>query len=476
MQYAMLGSTGLVVSRMAFGAMTFTAGSGGWPAATSARSSGARCYACPMAKPLNELSAAEAARCIERGETTCAALAEACFERIAARDEDVRAWAFIHRAQALAEARELDRMPRRSRLHGVPVGIKDIIDTESLPTEYNSPIYRGHRPRADAACVALLRQAGCLILGKTVTTEFALNHPSPTRNPRDPAHTPGGSSSGSAAAVADAMVPLALGTQTGGSVIRPAAYCGAFAIKPSFGSINRAGTKFVAESLDTLGIFSREPEDLALALEVLSGRSAAGFAPTGGKPRIGLCRTPRWPLADGATQANLEEAARRLAQAGAQVRDFDLPPGSEQLFDRHDLVMGFESARALAWEYANFPEQISRTLKPRLDEAWKVARADYDAVRESARQCRRALAEQMRELDFLLTPSAPGEAPRSLASTGDSVFNRAWTLLGVPCVTLPHGKGAHGLPLGVQLVGPREGDMALLAWADWAARQFAAKQ
>jgi amidase len=359
-------------------------------------------------------------------------------------------------------------VPRRGPLHGVPFGLKDIIDTAGLPTEYNSPIYRGHRPRADAACVALLELAGCLILGKTVTTEFANNHPSQTRNPHDPAHTPGGSSSGSAAAVADFMVPLALGTQTGGSVIRPAAYCGAFAVKPSFGAINRAGVKAVAESLDTIGIFSRDAEDLALALEVLTGIPAS--ASLGGKPRIGLCRTPRWQLADAATQANLEDAARRLAKAGASVRDFDLPPGSDQLFDRHRVIMGYETARALAWEYVNFPEQISKTLKPRLDEGWKVTRADYDAMRETARQCRRALAERMREFDCLLTPSAPSEAPRSLESTGDPVFNRAWTLLGVPCVTVPHGKGVHGLPLGVQLVGSFGGDSALLGWAHWAAR------
>jgi Asp-tRNA(Asn)/Glu-tRNA(Gln) amidotransferase A subunit family amidase len=423
-----------------------------------------------MAKPLNELSATEAARRIAAGEATAEALAAACLERIAERDEAVRAWAFIHAKQALAEARELDRMPRRSPLHGVPFGLKDIIDTADLPTEYNSPIYRGHRPRADAACVALLRQAGCLILGKTVTTEFANNHPSPTRNPHDPAHTPGGSSSGSAAAVADFMVPLALGTQTGGSVIRPAAYCGAFAIKPSFGSINRAGVKPVSESLDTIGIFSRDPEDLGLALEVLCGFKTPEFPSA--QPRIGLCRTPRWRDADAATQANLEDAARRLAQAGASVRDFEMPPGSDQLFDRHKVIMGFETARALAWEYANFPGEISKTLKPRLDEGWKVTRADYDAMRETARQCRRALAERMREVDFLLTPSAPSEAPRSLESTGDPVFNRAWTLLGVPCVTVPHGKGAHGLPLGVQLVGPFAGDAALLGWAQWAARSL----
>jgi Asp-tRNA(Asn)/Glu-tRNA(Gln) amidotransferase A subunit family amidase len=421
-----------------------------------------------VAAKLNELSAAQAARAIAADETTCEALTAACLERIAERDEDVRAWAFIDRKQALEQARELDRMPRRGRLHGVPFGIKDIIDTADLPTEYNSPIYRGHRPKGDAACVMALRQAGCLILGKTETTEFALNHPARTCNPRNSSHTPGGSSSGSAAAVADFMVPAALGTQTGGSVIRPAAYCGAFAIKPSFGAINRAGVKPVAESLDTIGVFARDPEDLAFALEALSGQVAPDFASFSNKPRVGLCRTPRWDLADSATQTNLEDAARRLVQAGAQLRDYELPQGSVQLFDRHEVIMAYESARALAWEYRMFPEQISATLKPRLGTGWKIARADYDAVRALAERCRRALAEDMRSLDFLLTPGAPGEAPASLASTGDSVFNRAWTLLGVPCVTVPHGSGPRGLPLGVQLVGAFDADMALLGWARWA--------
>jgi Asp-tRNA(Asn)/Glu-tRNA(Gln) amidotransferase A subunit family amidase len=252
-------------------------------------------------------------------------------------------------------------------------------------------------------------------------------------------------------------------------VIRPAAYCGAFALKPSFGSINRQGTKFVAESLDTLGLFSRTAQDLALALEVLSGRAAPDFTAVAGKPRIGLCRTPRWQDADAATQANLEQAAALLAKAGATVSDFALPPGSDALFERHHLIMGFESARALAWEYLSFPELISKSLKPRLDEGWQVTRADYDALRETARQCRRVLADRMRGVDFLLTPSAPSEAPRSLESTGDPVFNRAWTLFGVPCVTVPYGKGAHGMPLAVQLVGPFDGDAALLGWAHWAA-------
>jgi Asp-tRNA(Asn)/Glu-tRNA(Gln) amidotransferase A subunit family amidase len=430
-----------------------------------------------MVKKPHELSAAQAARSIAAGELTSEALVASCLERIAERDETVRAWAFLDRAQALAQARALDRMPRRSPLHGVPFGIKDIIDTADLPTEYNSPIYRGHRPKADAACVALLRRAGCLILGKTVTTEFANNHPSQTRNPLDSAHTPGGSSSGSAAAVADFMVPAALGTQTGGSVIRPAAYCGAFACKPSFGSINRAGTKFVAESLDTIGVFARSVEDLGLSLEILASRPFTASRVEKEKPRIGLCRTPRWSEADPATQANLERAAARLAEAGAQVRDFELPAGSVELFDRHRLIMGFEDVRALAWEYENFPNEISKTLKPRLDEGWKVSRADYDGMRERARQCRRALSQQMsdqrRGVDVLLTPSATSEAPASLASTGDPVFNRAWTLFGVPCVTLPYGKGAHGLPLGIQLVGAFDADAALLRWAGWIEEKLA---
>ncbi len=396
------------------------------------------------------------------------ALVAACLERIAQRDREVHAWAFVDPERALAEARARDREAPRSALHGVPVGIKDVIDTADVPTEYNSPIYRGYQPKWDAACVALLRRAGCVILGKTATTEFANNHPAPTRNPHNLAHTPGGSSSGSAAAVADRMVPLALGTQTGGSVIRPGAYCGVAACKPSFGSINRAGLKFVSESLDTIGVFSRTVDELAPLLQVLTSRPLTNKQD--GKPRIGLCRTPRWSDADGETQANLEGAAQALAKAGAQVRDFDLPKGSDALFDRHAAVMGYESARALGWEQMQFPEQISASLRPRLEAGWRVTRQDYDEVRGIARACRRQLADQLRDVDFLLTPSAPSAAPASLASTGNPVFNRAWTLFGVPCVTLPFGVAGSGLPLAVQLVGAFGQDMVLLEWAKWTAQ------
>src|SRR6266568_3518002 len=247
----------------------------------------------PNAEP-HRLPATTLARLIEGGALTAEAVVRGCLDRIRERESIVRAWTHLAADAALAAARECDRGGRRGILQGVPFGIKDIFDTANMPSGYGSPIYTGCRPSFDASAVALPRAAGAILLGKTVTTEFANRHPGPTSNPHNPAYSPGGSSSGSAAAVADFMVPLALGTQTGGSVIRPAAYCGVFAVKPSFGSINRAGAKFVAESLDTIGVFARGAEDLALGLEVLSGRAAPDFASFGGKPRIGLCRTPRW--------------------------------------------------------------------------------------------------------------------------------------------------------------------------------------
>jgi Asp-tRNA(Asn)/Glu-tRNA(Gln) amidotransferase A subunit family amidase len=429
--------------------------------------------------PLCSLTAAEAARRIASGDLTSEALVEACLARIAARDRDVQAWEFLDPQLALDQARTLDReferTGARGPLHGVPFGIKDVIDTADMPTTYNSPIWRGHRPRADAACITLLRQAGCVILGKTVTTEFANNHPSRTRNPHNTAHTPGGSSSGSAAAVGDCMVPLSLGTQTGGSTIRPGTYCGTVACKPSFGSINRAGLKFVAESLDTIGIFGRAAGDVALALHVLSGRPLAEGAPARA-PRIGLCRTSRWDQADDATRDAVEGACAAAARAGARVADFALPESAERLFDEHGTIMHYESARALAWEYRNFPDQISPTLRPRLDEGAQLSRSAYDRARTLAGDARRRLAAELGDIDFLLTPAAPGEAPETLASTGSSVFNRVWTLLGVPCVTLPRGTGPRGLPVGVQLVGRFDADMELLDWAQWAEQRPAAGQ
>lgn len=396
------------------------------------------------------------------------ALVAACLERIADRDEHLKAWVHVAGDSALATARALDREPPRSLLHGVPVGIKDVIDTADMPTTFNSPIYAGHRPKADAAAVALLRRAGCVILGKTATAEFAFSSPPSTRNPHNPAHTPGGSSSGSAAAVADRMAPLALGTQTGGSVIRPAAFCGVVGFKPSFGTVNRTGVKPVADSLDTVGWFSRTVEDAATALHVLSGLALADatgpFA-----PRIGFARTSRWAKADDASHASLESAARRFAAAGAVVAEIALPPAVDALFTGQQQLMKFEAARALAWEQDRHGKALSEALRSRLAEGWAISRDEYDRARALALEARAQHADLMRSFDFLLAPSAPGEAPLGLASTGDSVFNGLWTALGVPCINLPFGRGPAGLPLGLQLVGAFGDDVALLGRAGRAA-------
>ncbi|MDH5535149.1 MAG: amidase, partial [Betaproteobacteria bacterium] len=261
----------------------------------------------------HRLSACEAARKIAAGELTAEALAAACLERIREREPTVQAWAFVDPPAVLEQARRLDRAPRRSRLHGVPVGVKDVIDTHDMPTQYGSKIYDGNRPSCDAACVAQIRELGGLILGKAVSTEFATRHPNKTRHPMDPSRSPGASSSGSAAAVADLMVPVALGTQTSSSIIRPAAYCGVVGYKPTFGLVNRAGLKFLSESFDTIGTLSRTIPDAALIVEELAGLPPTSFEGVGGlKPRIGLCRTPWWDQADAASKANLEGAARAL--------------------------------------------------------------------------------------------------------------------------------------------------------------------
>jgi len=396
-------------------------------------------------------------------------LVAACLERIAARDGKLQAWVHVAAEAALAQARLLDREPPRSALHGVPVGIKDVFDTADMPTSYNSGIYRGHQPRADAAAVALLRKAGCVIAGKTATAEFAFNHPPATRNPRNPAHTPGGSSSGSAAAVADGMVPLALGTQTGGSVIRPAAFCGVIGLKPSFGAINRTGVKPVSDSLDTAGLFAQTLEDAARALHLLSGLAMPQPGAPVSAPRIAFARTSRWDEADRASHAMLESVAGKLASAGAVVAEVSLPPALEALFEEQRHIMKYEAARALAWEYANYRDLLSSGILARLEDGWALPRERYDLAQGIARDARLQFRDLMRSFDLVLTLAAPGEAPKGLASTGDSIFNGLWTLLGVPCVTLPCGQGPAGLPLGVQLVGTFGADAALLARAQWVA-------
>jgi Asp-tRNA(Asn)/Glu-tRNA(Gln) amidotransferase A subunit family amidase len=425
------------------------------------------------ALPPNQISATDASAAIAAGKLTSEALVAACLERIHAREDAVQAWAHVDPERALAQARSRDREKPRSRLHGIPVGVKDVIDTGDMPTEYGSPIYRDHRPVCDAACVAQVRELGGVILGKTVSTEFATRHPNRTRHPLDPARTPGGSSSGSAAAVADCMVPIAFGTQTSSSIIRPAAFCGVIGYKPSFGLINRAGLKFLSESLDTIGTLTRTVADAALIAEELAGLTPTPFDEVPRrKPRIGLCRTPHWKQADAATQANLEDAARKLALAGARVIDVDLEEEFGTLAEIQIAVSSYEFYRALTHERTRFPKQISASLTSRIAAGGKVTRAQYETGVMLAKRCRERIDNVLRDHDALIAPSAPGEAP-PLASTGDPIFGLMWTLLQLPCLTLPCGRGPVGLPLGVQVIGSRGGDTAIFISAEWIARALA---
>jgi Asp-tRNA(Asn)/Glu-tRNA(Gln) amidotransferase A subunit family amidase len=411
------------------------------------------------------LTASEAAARLEAGSLTAETLVRDCLNRAQARAE-VKAWVWLDPARAFAQARAADRIGRPGLLKGVPVGVKDVIDTFDMPTQHGSPIYRGNRPFADAACVALTRAAGGVILGKTVTTEFANRHPRETIHPHNPAHTPGGSSSGSAAAVADFQVPVGFGTQTGGSTIRPAAFCGVIGYKPSFGEFSRVGIKMQCHNLDTLGIICRSLDDIALMRAVLLVQDRHPVDRRSAAPLIGFCRTPAWDHADADTQALLERTASRLAAAGATVENVALTPAD--ILDHQRRIFEFEAARNYAYEYEVHGDKLSAALRDGLLTPGRaLPLADYVATIETAEAFRRHLDDVFGQFDVLLTPSAAGEAPEGLGSTGDARFNAIWTLAWTPCVTLPAGAGRKGLPLGIQLVGPRFGDEALLDAAAW---------
>jgi len=420
---------------------------------------------------LNQLSATEAAARFAAGTLKSEALVAACLERIGQREKDVQAWAHIDPELALAQARARDKEPRRTRLHGIPVGVKDVLDTADLPTEYGSPIYRGNRTTCDAACVAQVRELGGVILGKTVTTEFATRHPNKTRNPHNLKHTPGGSSQGSAAAVADRMVPIAFGTQTTSSIIRPAAYCGVVGYKPSFGLVNRAGVKALSDSLDTVGTLTRTVPDAALIVEELSGVPVTSFDGVQRvKPRIGFCRTPYWRQADRLTQEALEEAVPRLERAGAKVAEVDLDGEFARLVEVQVTISTYEMSRALAYERTRFPDLISEHLMGRLLGGGRVTRVEYEEAQAIAQRCRARLVDVFRQHDALLSPSAMGEAPEGLGSTGDPVFGASWTVLHGPAVTVPAFHGPRGLPLGAQIIGPLGKDGPTLLCAEWVQR------
>ena len=420
---------------------------------------------------LHRCTATELARLIAGKRASAVEIAQDCLARIGDRDKDVQAWEHVDPEKVLAQARVCDRSAPLGPLHGIPFGVKDVIDTYDIPTQYGSPIYAGHQPRADAAAVALLREAGAVLLGKTVTVELAGFHWSRTRNPHDLAHTPGGSSSGSGAAVADFMTPLALGTQTGGSTLRPAAFCGVLGYKPSFNLINRAGMKSLAESQDTVGLFARSLDDLAL-LTALTGCKLELLAPQV-PPRIALARMPVWPALDSAMAMAMDDACVRLARAGALVTDLELPHAFIEAFAAQRDVNDYEAWRGLAHERTRHWNALSSSLQARLAHAADCTYERYETARIAITRAQELLSELFSKYDLLLTPSTPGEAPRSHENTGDSSFHRIWTALHVPTLHLPAFHSPRGLPMGVQLIGACRRDAALLGHALWIERALA---
>ena len=425
----------------------------------------------PMALPLlHRWSAVQLARALGTRELSAATLAEALIERSAALDARLQAWVHFDAAGARRRAGALDKAAASGALHGLPFAVKDNIDTAGLPTAYGSPIYAGHVPAVDAACVALARAAGAWVLGKTVATAFANMVPAATRNPHNLEHTPGGSSSGSAAAVAAGLVPLALGTQTAGSVIRPAAFCGIVGYKPSPRRIPRAGVKANADTLDEVGVLARSVDDASLLARVLSGRAGAPLPSTQAfAPRIGVTLMASPTLLSPAMAAMLADCAQRLSRDGAQVADAVWPLAFEPLFDAQRCVQQYETARALAPELQYRRAQLPPVLADFLEQGGRIDAAVYAAALACGRAAVEVIETLFAEADVLIAPAAPGAAPRGLASTGDPHFSRPWQLLGCPCIALPGGIDGAGLPLGLQLVARPNDDERLFAAAAWVA-------
>jgi Asp-tRNA(Asn)/Glu-tRNA(Gln) amidotransferase A subunit family amidase len=423
-----------------------------------------------MMDDLTALSACEAVARIASGRLTATALVEALLARIAAREATVRAWAHLDPDLALAQARARDAERPTGPLHGLPIGVKDVIDTEDQPTQYNSAIYAGHRPPVDAACVARLRRAGAIVLGKTVTTEFAFVSPGPTRNPHDPTRTPGGSSSGSAAAVADRMVPVALATQTGGSTIRPAAFCGIYGYKPVLDLCETAGLKVLSPSLDTIGLMARDTADLALVSAAMAGRTPAPQGDLATPPKLAICRTPYIGDAEPDAIALLDRTIAAATKAGARVRDLMTPADFAGLNEAHRIIMSVETARSFAREWAHSRDKLSPELAEFIARGLRHSAAEYATAQSFVRKTKAWLAQDVAGDEFVLSLSATGEAPSSQAATGSAIFNRLWTLLHAACLNVPLGTGAHELPLGVQLVTPRDDEERLFAVARWLER------
>jgi Asp-tRNA(Asn)/Glu-tRNA(Gln) amidotransferase A subunit family amidase len=429
------------------------------------------------------LSLTEAAADIRDGRITAAELTRDCLARIDELEATVHAWVFLDRDHALHQAEAADQHRKQGKalgpLHGVPIGIKDIIDTGDMPTELGSPLWAGRTPRRDAAVVARLRAAGAVIMGKTVTTEYAYRQPGPTTNPHDATRTPGGSSSGSAAAVAAHMVPGAVGSQTGGSVIRPAAFCGVVGFKPTHGLVPRTGMLRLSRTLDHVGVFARTVPDAAILAETLAGfdeedpdtrplarpplAAVAASAPPL-PPRLAFVRSPAWEHAEPVTREALAELVEALGDAVAEV---EIGASFEPAVARHRTIMEVEMAHNLGRDDDRAGDRLSPALREAIARGRGHTAVDYAAAVAGIPALNDALEPLFDEYDAILTPAAPGEAPRGLATTGDPIFCTLWTYLGTPAVTLPLLRSTASLPLGVQLVARRGGDAPLLRTARW---------
>jgi amidase len=425
-----------------------------------------------MALP-NELSARAVVAGTSAGDFTVQDVAHAIIDRVHERDEAVRAFAYFDESYLLAQAAALDGATVRGPLHGVPIGVKDVINTKDMPTEHHTPRYAGSRPGVDAACVDTLRGAGALLVGKTVTTEFAATgNGGPTRNPHDPTRTPGGSSSGSGASVADFQATLALGTQTGGSTIRPASFNGVYGWKPTWNSVSREGLKMYSASCDTLGLYARTADDLALLADVFDIDPLESPLPADlDGVRIGLCRSPAWSNALPATQQALSTGAAQLRAAGAIVTDLDLPTMFDGIADAQRVILRREGRAAFLNEYRNTPDLLD-SFKAIVENRLELTADQCRDAYRLADQCRGAFDDIAAGFDVILTPSATGEAPVGIAQTGDASFNSMWTILQVPVVSVPGQVGPAGMPVGLSLVSRRYQDRKVIAFASMAGAAF----
>jgi len=420
-----------------------------------------------MTTELSRMTLSEVSALVANGECSPSDYIESCLQQIEQCEPNVRAWAHVDPDQARLAARLLDPVKPSHPLHGVPFGVKDIIDVADMPCRNGTPIYHNHQSARDAACVALLKEAGAVCIGKAVTTELAHFHPGKTRNPAALTHTPGGSSSGSAAAVAAHMVPFALGTQTTGSVLRPASYCGVYGFKPSYGDVIRSGVFECASSFDTVGWFARCVEDLEMVRQSLL-RAPLQQLPSAAldELRVGVFRGPYWHQADECTRDSIDQAADQLSSKVSLIDEVKSWDGFDEIAAHHRVISGYEFARAISWERTQRGNQLSpKLLHGRCEDGIQASYEQFAAAQAALLVQRQQCDQVMQQFDLLLTPAAPGEAWPGLAATGDPVFNAAWTALHVPALSAPLFSGANGLPVGLQMVGRFRHDRQLLAGA-----------